>query len=96
MLAVREKRLEHFNIFCSYLGRREDKAGKEENAALIRRILHTIKGEAGIVGLDEMYELSHQAEDAFDELPEDKRTDVIFRFKDWTSIAMQKLATTSV
>ena len=27
--------LEHFNIFCSYLGRREDKAGKEENATLL-------------------------------------------------------------
>jgi hypothetical protein len=27
--------LEHFNIFCSHLGRREDKAGKEENAALL-------------------------------------------------------------
>ena len=64
----------------------------EENAALIRRILHTIKGEAGIVGLDDMYELSHQTEDAFDDLPEGKRTDIIFRFKDWTSLAMQKLA----
>ncbi len=27
---------------------------REENAASIRRILHTIKGEVGIVGLDEM------------------------------------------
>ncbi|MFC1676376.1 Hpt domain-containing protein [Planctomycetota bacterium] len=65
---------------------------REENAALIRRILHTIKGEAGIVGLDDMYELSHQAEDAFDEMSEQERTDMIFRFKDWTLIAIQKLA----
>ncbi len=72
----------------------EYEAGRdcEENAALIRRILHIIKGEAGIVGLDDMYELSHQSEDAFDELPEDKRPDMIFRFKDWASIAIQKLA----
>ena len=27
--------LEHFNIFCSSLGRCEDKTGKEENAALL-------------------------------------------------------------
>ena len=65
---------------------------REENAASIRRILHTIKGEAGIVGLDDMYELSHQSEDAFDELPEEKRPDMLFTFKDWASIAIQKLA----
>ncbi len=64
----------------------------EENAASIRRILHTIKGEAGIVSLDDMYELSHQAEDAFDQLPEEKRPDMLFRFKDWAYIAIQKLA----
>jgi len=27
--------LEHFNIFSSHLGRREDKAGKEENTTLL-------------------------------------------------------------
>ena len=28
--------LEHFNIFCSSLGRREDKAGKEDCAAILK------------------------------------------------------------
>ena len=31
----RIRRLEHFNIFCSHLGRREDEVGKEENATLL-------------------------------------------------------------
>jgi hypothetical protein len=28
--------LEHFKIFCSSLGRREDKAGKEDCAAILK------------------------------------------------------------
>jgi len=28
--------LEHFNIFCSHLGRREDKAGKEDCTAILK------------------------------------------------------------
>jgi hypothetical protein len=28
--------LEHFNILCSALGRREDKAGKEDCAAILK------------------------------------------------------------
>jgi len=28
--------LEHFNIFCSHLGRREDEAGKEDCTAILK------------------------------------------------------------
>jgi hypothetical protein len=28
--------LEHFNILCSHLGRRQDKAGKEESTAILK------------------------------------------------------------
>jgi len=34
-LFISAENLEHFNIFCSHLGRREDKTGKEENATLL-------------------------------------------------------------
>ena len=33
--------LEHFNIFCSDLGRREDKAGKEDSTAILKYCEHS-------------------------------------------------------
>jgi HPt (histidine-containing phosphotransfer) domain-containing protein len=65
---------------------------RHETAAAIRRILHKIKGESSMVGIEDMSELCHHAEDAFEDLPENKRVDMLLRFKDWASTAMQKLA----
>lgn len=64
----------------------------EENSAAIRRILHKIKGEASIMGINEISELCHQAEDAFEELDENQRPDMLLRFKDWTCNAIYSLA----
>ena len=64
----------------------------EENAASIRRILHKIKGESSIMGINEISELCHQAEYAFEELDEDQRPDMLLRFKDWTCTAIYSLA----
>ena len=64
---------------------------REENAAIARRILHKVKGESSIVGIDEMSELCHQAEYAFEELPESRRADMLLRFKDWACAAIQNL-----
>ena len=68
-------------------------AGKnrEENAAAVRRILHKLKGEAGIVGVEEIYEFCHQAEFAVDELSDDERSDMLLRVKDWLDAALQHL-----
>lgn len=68
-------------------------AGKnrEENAAAVRRILHKLKGEAGIVGVEEIYEFCHQAEFAVDELSDDERSDMLLRVKDWLDAAFQHL-----
>ena len=63
-----------------------------ETAAAIRRVLHKIKGESSMVGIEDMSELCHHAEDAFEDMPENKRVDMLLRFKDWASTAMQKLA----
>ena len=64
---------------------------REENAATVRRILHKIKGESSMVGVDDMAEFCHQAEYAFEELAEDKRPDMLLRFKDWACTAIRKL-----
>jgi chemotaxis protein histidine kinase CheA len=63
----------------------------DQDAAEIRRILHKIKGESGMVGLDDIAALVHEVENAFDELSEDSRPDMLFRFKDWTITAMEHM-----
>ena len=64
----------------------------EENTATIRRILHKIKGESAMVGIDEITEFCHQTEDAFEELEQNSRSDMLLRFKDWTCNAIYNLA----
>ena len=64
----------------------------EENTAAIRRILHKIKGESSMMGINEISELCHQAEYAFEELDENQRPDMLLRFKDWTYTAIYYLA----
>ena len=72
-------------------------AGKnrQENVAAVRRILHKLKGEAGIIGIDEIYEFCHQAEFAVEELSEDDRSDMLLRVKDWLDSAFQHLTGTT-
>lgn len=55
----------------------------EENAAIIRRILHSLKGDSGVTGLIDIYNLCHEAEFAFEELSANDATDVILKVKDW-------------
>ena len=63
----------------------------EENAAAIQRILHKIKGESGMVGIEDIGQLCHETEFAFEELGEDLRQDMLLRFKDWTCAAVNHL-----
>ena len=63
----------------------------EENSAAARRILHKIKGESSMVGFDQICEFCHQAEFAFEELPEHKRPDMLLRFKDWVLAALYNM-----
>ncbi len=64
----------------------------EEDTAAIRRLLHKIKGESSIMGINEISELCHQAEYAFEELDENQRPDMLLRFKDWICAAIYNLA----
>jgi HPt (histidine-containing phosphotransfer) domain-containing protein len=63
----------------------------EEDAATIRRILHKIKGEASMVGIEEITDISHQAEYAFEELNENQRPDMLLRYKDWICKAIHDM-----
>ena len=63
----------------------------EENLATTRRILHKIKGESGMVGIDDVNELCHQAEFALEELSSAEQPDMLLRFKDWISVAIQNM-----
>jgi len=65
----------------------------EENAAVIRRGLHKIKGESSMMGIEEMSDLCHQTEFAFEEMDETQRPNVVLRFKDWVSTATYNLST---
>ena len=66
----------------------ENAQTRDQDAAEIRRILHKIKGESGMVGLDDMSMLVHEVESAFDLLPDDQAADMLLRFKDWTEAAV--------
>ena len=67
-------------------------AGKslEDNAADIRRALHSIKGEAGMCGVMDVYTLCHEAEFAFEELKDHSQAgDMILKVKDWIEAAVK-------
>lgn len=64
---------------------------RQENAAAVRRILHKLKGEAGMVGINDIYEFCHQAEFAVEEFSEDERSEMLLRVKDWLDSAFQYL-----
>lgn len=70
----------------------ESSSNREENAAAARRLLHKIKGESSMVGIDEIAALCHQAEDAFEELTENECVDMLLRFKDWVYVAVCNMA----
>ena len=65
-------------------------AGKsmEDNAAGIRRTLHSMKGEAGMCGVMDVYKLCHEAEFAFEEIKDHTQAgDMVLKVKDWIEAA---------
>ena len=64
----------------------------EDNAAGIRRTLHSIKGEAGMCGVMDVYKLCHEAEFAFEELEDHSQAgDMVLKVKDWIEAAVKHL-----
>ena len=68
----------------------EQGVDRAENAAAVRRILHKIKGESGMVGFTDMERIFHESENAFEELPEPRRADMLLRLKDWVLSVLEK------
>ncbi|HBG26648.1 MAG TPA: hypothetical protein DDX75_06090 [Phycisphaerales bacterium] len=64
----------------------------KENTDSIKRVLHKIKGEASMVGIEEITELTHQTEFAFEELNENQRPDMLLKYKDWVCKAIDTMA----
>jgi CheY-like chemotaxis protein/HPt (histidine-containing phosphotransfer) domain-containing protein len=64
----------------------------DENNAVIRRVLHSLKGDSGVTGIGDIYELCHQAEFAFEELAISDATDMILRVKDWIEAAIKSIS----
>ncbi len=55
-----------------------------ESRGAIRRVLHSIKGESGIVGVRDVYDLCHEAESAFENIRDNvKAADMVLCVKDW-------------
>ncbi len=64
----------------------------DENKALIRRILHSIKGDSGMTGLMDIHDLCHQAETFFEEMTDDAAAaDMVLKVKDWINAAIKHI-----
>ncbi len=63
----------------------------EENAATIRRVLHSLKGDSGVTGLTDIYYLCHEAEFGFEELSSSDGADMILKVKDWITEAVTSI-----
>jgi len=61
----------------------------EADSAAIRRILHSVKGDSGMCGVMDAYNLCHEAEYAFEELDSlAQKADVVLKVKDWIVAAI--------
>jgi len=69
--------------------RLETSESQAEDAASVRRILHSIKGEAGMCGVKDVYDLCHQAEFGFEQLGLESKVDMVLKVKDWIEMAIK-------
>lgn len=60
----------------------------EEPLPAIRGLIHTMKGETAMLGLNEIEHLCHSVEDILDMRPVEKLVEPLFAFKDWLKRAM--------
>lgn len=66
-----------------------ERSGSSETFAEFRRLIHTLKGESGMLGLTGVEKLCHATEDALDSYPIDKLIDSLFGVKDWCAAAFE-------
>lgn len=66
----------------------------DEQQALIRRLLHSIKGDSGMTGLEDVHDLCHDAESAFEEVSDlSVSSEMILKIKDWIVAVVDCIAT---
>ncbi len=66
----------------------------DDNAALIRRLLHSIKGDSGMSGLPDVHDMCHAAESVFEELTDNvEAADMVLRVKDWIEAVINFIET---
>lgn len=62
----------------------------DENVPLIRRLLHSIKGDSGVIGLGEVSSICHEAESAFEETTDTAASaGMILKVKDWIEAVIE-------
>ncbi len=64
----------------------------ENNADTIRRILHKLKGESGVMGFEAVTDVIHTVEQAFDELQDQIKADLILKTKDWIETVLEHIS----
>jgi two-component system chemotaxis response regulator CheY len=70
----------------------QDGNNQQRCAATARLILHKLKGEAGIVGIDDIFECCQEAESAVGELSADELGNMLLKLKDWLEAVFRHLA----
>lgn len=64
-----------------------EQPGETGHKEELQRQVHTLKGEAGLLGLDEVQRLCHKAEDLLDLLEPTTITDTLLEVRDWLGMA---------
>ncbi len=66
-----------------------EKERSEHPLTEIKRLIHTAKGESGVMGLDALARACHHLEDYIQDQGQDLSPDVLLAFKDWFESAVQ-------
>ncbi|MCP4601414.1 MAG: hypothetical protein GY847_12965 [Proteobacteria bacterium] len=67
--------------------------GEIKKRGELRRRIHTLKGEAGVLGLDDVEQVCHALEDFFDNCKSlEKCADTLLKIKDWIGCSIESYA----
>ena len=60
-----------------------EQAADPQSLTELKRLLHTAKGEAGVIGLNHIEKVCHQVEDYIQAVGTELQADLLLEFKDW-------------
>lgn len=71
----------------------ELESGSEpQKLGALKRLFHTLKGEAGFLNLNDVQEVCHKTEDLFDNIDPSRCTDLLLSVKDWLAKSIDAYA----